>query len=483
VRRGDAATNVDDDNDNDHDHEMTIAGLSCAELTALYQRGELSPVEAAHDCLARIADAAPFNAFLPVTPEPVLAAAAASEARWRQGRPLGPVDGVPATVKDNIWLQGYPTRRGSQTSDTAPAPADSPAVARLREQGAVILGKTCLPEHGWIGVCHSPLTGITRNPWNPDVIPGGSTGGGAVAALLGLGLLHLGTDGAGSLRIPAAFTGVFGMKPSYGQVPTYPPSALNVLAHQGPITRGVADAALMLSIIGAPDARDMTAWNAPPLDFTADLEAGVRGLRVALSLRLGQTIRLDPDIEAGVRRVARLLEQQGAVVEEADPPLSGTDEMIRAMWWPTMTALADAAGSRRGEMDPGLLAIAERGKRFTAQDYIAAYNRRAELHLAMLGFHDRYDLLLTPAMPLTAFEVGLVAPADGSYGDDWISWSPYTYPFNLTQQPAASVPCGLARNGLPMGAQLVGPLRADGVVLRAAKAVEQALPMPAHPPS
>lgn len=460
---------------------MNIADLSCAELTALYRRGELSPVEAARDVLARIDANARFNAFMPIVPEPVLAAAAELEARWRQGRPLGPVDGVPATIKDNIWLKGYPTRRGSKTSDPAPATTDSPAPARLREQGAVIIGKTCLPEHGWIGVCHSPLTGITRNPWNPDVTPGGSTGGGAVAALLGLGLLHLGTDGAGSLRIPAAFTGVFGMKPSYGRVPTYPPSALNVLAHQGPITRRVADAALMLSVISRPDARDMTAWNSPAPDFTAGLEDSVRGLRVALSLRLGQSIKLDPEIEAAVHKVARVLEGEGAIVEEADPPLARTSDLIRALWWPVMAALADAAGVRRAEMDPGLLDIAERGRRFTASDYIAAYNARAELHTAMLGFHQRYDLLLTPTMPLMALKVGIVAPEDGSYGDDWITWSPYTYPFNLTQQPAASVPCGLARNGLPMGAQIVGPLRADAMVLRAARTIERALPMPPQP--
>jgi len=457
---------------------MTIAELSCAELTALYRSGELSPVEAARDVLARIAANARFNAFMPIDPGPVLAAATESEARWRQGSPLGPIDGVPATVKDNIWLKGYPTRRGSRTTDETPSTADSPAPARLREQGAVFVGKTCLPEHGWIGACHSPLTGITRNPWNPDTTPGGSTGGGAVATLLGLGLLHLGTDGAGSLRIPAAFTGVFGMKPSYGRVPTFPPSALNVLAHQGPITRRVADAALMLSVISGPDARDMTAWNSPAPDFSAGLDDGVRGLRVALSLRLGQAIKLDAEIEAAVRKVARVLEGEGAIVEEADPPLARTAEMIRVMWWPVMAALADAAGARRDEMDPGLLDIAERGRRFTAGDYIAAYNARADLYAAMLDFHERYDLLLTPAMPLTALKVGLVAPADGSYGDDWITWSPYTYPFNLTQQPAASVPCGLARNGLPMGAQIVGPPRADAVVLRAARAVERLLPMP-----
>ena len=220
-----------------------IADLTCAALTASYRRGELSPVEVARDCLARIERHRALNAFMPLEPDTVLAEARASEARWRAGVPLGAIDGVPATIKDNIWLKGYPTRRGSKTSDTAPAQADSPAPARLREQGAVFLGKTCLPEHGWIGVCHSPLTGITRNPWNPEHTPGGSTGGGAVAAALGLGLLHLGTDGAGSLRIPAAFTGVFGFKPSFGRVPAYPPSLLNVLAHQGPIARCVEDAA------------------------------------------------------------------------------------------------------------------------------------------------------------------------------------------------------------------------------------------------
>src|SRR5665213_3998302 len=287
-----------------------IADLTCAALTRLYWRGALSPVEVAQDVLARIERHAGLNAFLLIEPEPVLAAATESEARWRAANPLGPIDGVPASIKDNIWAKGLPTRRGSRTSDVAPAQADSPAVARLREQGAVILGKTCMPEHGWIGVCHSPLTGITRNPWNPDYTPGGSTGGGAVAALLGLGVLHLGTDGAGSLRIPAAFTGVFGMKPTYGLVPTFPPSPLNVLAHQGPITRTVADAATMLSVIARPDARDMTAWNTPAPDFSAGLEAGVRGLRVAFSARLGQGFVLDPEIEGAARKAARVLEEQ-----------------------------------------------------------------------------------------------------------------------------------------------------------------------------
>ncbi len=455
-----------------------IAELTSAELTAAYRRGALSPVEVAQDCLIRIEASAAFNAFVTVDPDGVLAAAAELLARWRAGNPCGPIDGVPATIKDNIWAKGLPTRRGSKTSDAMPASADSPAVARLREQGAVILGKTCMPEHGWIGVCHSPLTGITRNPWNSEYTPGGSTGGGAVAALLGLGVLHLGTDGAGSLRIPAAFTGVFGMKPSFGRVPIYPALLLNVLSHQGPITRTVADAALMLSAISQPDTRDMAACNSPAPDFSAGLDAGVRGLRVAFSAKLGQSFVLDPEIAAAARQAAHALQERGASVEEADPPLERTGELIRAMWWPVATAIVDAVpAAQRADMDAGFLAIAERGRRFGVGDYLAAYTARAELHNAMLRFHERYDLLLTPAMPITALKVGREAPEDGNYGDDWTGWSPYTYPFNLTQQPAASVPSGLARNGLPMGVQIVGPLGADHTVLRAARAIELAMPM------
>jgi aspartyl-tRNA(Asn)/glutamyl-tRNA(Gln) amidotransferase subunit A len=461
-----------------------IADLTCTDLSLAYRRGGLSPVEVARDCLARIDAYGALNAFMPIEPDRVLSAATQSQARWRASAPLGPIDGVPTSIKDNIWVKGLPTRRGSITSDATPAQDDAPAVARLREQGAVILGKTCMPEHGWIGVCHSPLTGITRNPWNPDYTPGGSTGGGAVAALLGLGVLHLGTDGAGSLRIPAAFTGVFGMKPTYGLVPTFPPSPLNVLAHQGPITRMVADAALMLSVIAQPDARDMTAWNTPAPDFSAGLNAGVRGLRVAFSARLGQDFVLDPEIEAAARKAARALEEQGAVVEGADPPLDRSRELIQKMWWPVMSALVDSvAPERRGEIDTGILALAERGRRFTAGDYLAAYGTRADLHSAMLTFHQRYDLLLSPAMPITALKVARETTEDGAYGDDWTGWSPYTYPFNLTQQPAASVPSGLASNGLPMGVQVVGAPRADALVLRAARVLEQALPMPRPPGS
>jgi aspartyl-tRNA(Asn)/glutamyl-tRNA(Gln) amidotransferase subunit A len=199
-------------------------------------------------------------------------------------------------------------------------------------------------------------------------------------------------------------------------------------------------------------------------------------------LRLGQDVALDPQIEAATRKAARALETEGAVVEEADPPLTGALDTIRAMWWPSAAAIVDAVPeARRDDIDPGLRAIAARGRCFTVGDYLAAYAARGELHAAMLRFHERYDLLLTPTMPVTALKVGQEMPEAGDYGDDWLNWSPYTYPFNLTQQPAASVPGGLASNGLPMGVQIVGPLRTDATVLRAARALEQALPMPSVP--
>jgi aspartyl-tRNA(Asn)/glutamyl-tRNA(Gln) amidotransferase subunit A len=390
---------------------------------------------------------------------------------------MGLADGLPATIKDIIDVRGKPTRKGSLTTPPTPAAHDAPAVARLKEQGAVILGKTTTPEFGWIGACHSPLTGITRNPWNLTRTTGGSSGGAAAAALLNLGCLHLGTDGAGSVRIPSAFSGTFGIKPSYGRVPAYPASAFTVLAHQGPLTRTVTDAALMLSVIGQPDMRDTTAWNTPAPDFRIGLEDGVRGLRVAWSPRLGYVKELDADVEAAARKAAQVLAELGAHVEEVDPGFAEPIEMEKNIWYAVAATLVDAVpASEREKMDEGLRRMAEHGRRTSLSEYLSAHTRRTELALHMLRFHERYDLLLTPQMPTPAIEAGRVTPADGRFGDEWINWSPYTYPFNLTQQPAASVPCGFASDGLPVALQIVGPPRRDELVLRAARAYESACP-------
>jgi aspartyl-tRNA(Asn)/glutamyl-tRNA(Gln) amidotransferase subunit A len=409
--------------------------------------------------------------------EGALKAAQASEARWRKGEPAGLADGLGATVKDNVWLKDFPSRRGSLTSSTAPMKEDAPAVARLRESGAIILGKTTLPEFGWIGACHSPLTGITRNPWKRHRTTGGSSGGAAAAALLNLGHLHIGTDGAGSIRIPAAFTGVFGIKPSFGRVPAYPASPFSILAHLGPLTRTVADAALMLSVIGQPDLRDMTAWNTPAPDFRIGLDDGIRGLRVAWSPRLGYVQKLHPEVEAATREAAQAFAELGAIVEEVDPGFAEPYDTIMTIWGGvSAVVVAGIPEQDRAKLDPGFITIAEGGKRVSLADYLAAYTARQELAIVMERFHEKYDLLLTPQMPIPALEGGRVTPADGSYGDNWVNWSPYTYPFNLTQQPAASVPCGFSSDGLPIGLQIVGPARADHLVLRAARAFESARP-------
>jgi aspartyl-tRNA(Asn)/glutamyl-tRNA(Gln) amidotransferase subunit A len=453
-----------------------LHALTAHEMVGLYRRRALSPVEVVRDVLERIERFQPVvNAFVLVDGDRALDAARASEARWVASRPQGLLDGVPVTVKDNVWAKNWPTRKGSAISEDGPTAADAPAVARLREHGAIILGKTTLPEFGWTGICHSPLTGITHNPWKVGMTPGGSSGGAAVAALLNLGALHLGTDGAGSIRIPAAFTGVFGLKPSFGRVPAYPPSPVTVLAHQGPITRSVTDAALMMNVIAAPDGRDMTAWNIPAPDFRIGLSDGVQGLRVAWSPRLGYVSKVDPDIEAATETAAHVFEDLGAKVERADPGFDSPYDTVRAMWGAASAAVVFAVPEReRAKMDPGYVRLAEEGRGYSAADYIAAYQRRSELANVMLRFHERYDLLLTPQMPVPAFAVGHTKPPESDYG--WIDWSPFTYPFNLTQQPAASVPCGFTSDGLPIGLQIVGPPHRDHLVLRAARAFESARP-------
>ena len=455
-----------------------LAALTACDLVDLYRRKEVSPVEAVRDALARIERCEPaINAFVRVEGDAALAAARQSEARWLKGEPNGRIDGLPATIKDNIDVAGLPCRKGSRVTPETPAAADAPSVARLREAGAVFLGKTTLPEWGWIGVCHSPLTGVTRNPWARERTTGGSSGGAAAAALLNLGVLHLGTDGAGSIRIPAAFTGVFGIKPSYGRVPAFPASPFGVLSHQGPLTRNVADAALMLSVIAGPDLRDATAWNAPAPDFRAGLDDGVRGLRVAFSPRLGYVTRIDPAVEAAVAEAARVFEALGAKVEAVDPGFPEPIETLNAIWYGVAASIVAAVPeARRAEMDPGLRRMADQGATVSLADYLAAQARRAALTEHMRRFHERYDLLLTPQMPIPALEAGRVTPADGRFGDDWIAWSPFTYPFNLTGQPAASVPCGFSADGLPLALQIVGPPRNDALVLRAARAFETARP-------
>jgi aspartyl-tRNA(Asn)/glutamyl-tRNA(Gln) amidotransferase subunit A len=263
-------------------------------------------------------------------------------------------------------------------------------------------------------------------------------------------------------------------------VPAYPASPLGTLAHVGPLARSVADAALMLTVIAAPDARDPHAWISPPPDFRGGLNDGVRGLRVAFSPKLGYARRVHPEVESAVAAAAKILEGLGAIVEEADPEIGGDPiGTWNTFWWPAMHYQLAAFGERWRELaDPALVSAAEQSQAFSVSDHLRAQLQRAQLHNAFVRFHERYDLLLTPTMPLPAFEVGELVPPSGEWGTAWADWSPFSYPFNLTSQPAASVPCGLTAAGLPIGLQVVGPIGADALVLRACRALEQAAPFP-----
>ncbi|MEU9476788.1 amidase [Streptomyces sp. NPDC048191] len=459
---------------------MQLTDLTAVQLLDGYRKGEFSPVEATAQALERARRVQPeVNAFVRLTEEDALARARESEERWRRGEPEGLLDGVPVTVKDILLLRGHPTLRGSRTiPEEGSWEEDAPSVARLREHGAVFLGKTTTPEFGWKGVTDSPLSGITRNPHDPSRTAGGSSGGSAAAVALGAGPLSLGTDGGGSIRIPAAFCGVFGLKPTYGRVPLYPASAFGTLSHAGPMTRDAADAALLLDVIGVPDARDWSGLPAAPGPFTEGLKAGVRGLRVAYSPSLGGQVAVQPAVAAAVRRTVARLADLGAYVEETDPDFSDPVEAFHTLWFSGAARLTERFSPRKRQlMDPGLREICVQGARYSALDYLAAVDVRMDLGRRMGRFHERYDLLVTPTLPVTAFEAGVEAPRGGAHRR-WTGWTPFTYPFNLTQQPAATVPVGTDADGLPVGTQLVAARHRDDLVLRAAHALyESGLPL------
>jgi aspartyl-tRNA(Asn)/glutamyl-tRNA(Gln) amidotransferase subunit A len=454
-----------------------IAYASAAELAALYRAGKLSPVEATEALLARLDRLQPkLNAFCLVDRDGATAAAHASEQRWLQGAPLSPIDGVPATIKDLMLMRGLPTRRGSHLTEDAPDSEDSPAVARLKEAGAVILGKTTTPEFGWIAVGDSPLTGITRNPWNLERTPGGSSAGAAAACAAGIGVLNLGSDGAGSIRVPASFSGVFGIKPSFGLVPAYPPSPMGLLSHHGPITRTVADAAAMLNVLSRPDPRDPYGLPARDGDFLDGIDDGVRGWRIAYSSDLGYA-RVDPEIAAAVANAAQQFVALGARVDEVGKIFDSPRAALLTLWGAGAARIvAGIPPETLAQCDPGFVAVAAAGARIDAVDYLGADLVRNALGRAMGAFHETYDLLLTPMTPVPALPVG-VDLNDPASEQHWVDWSPFSYPFNMTRQPAASIPCGLTSGGLPVGLQIVGKLHDDWRVLRAARAFEATQPV------
>ncbi|GAB2742545.1 amidase [Streptomyces bullii] len=453
-----------------------LTELTAVRLVEGYRKGEFSPVEVTRAALERAEAVQPeVNAFVRLTAEDALERARASRERWRRGAPCGLLDGVPVTVKDILLLRGAPTLRGSRTvSAQGRWDEDAPSVARLREHGAVFLGKTTTPEFGWKGVTDSPLTGVTRHPRDPARTAGGSSGGAAAAVALGAGPLALGTDGGGSVRIPASFCGIFALKPTYGRVPLYPASAFGTLAHVGPMTRDAADAALLMDVIGHPDSRDWSALGPAPGSFTEGLSGGVHGLRVAYSPSLGGQVAVRPAVAQAVRRAVERLAELGAYVEETDPDLTEPVDAFHTLWFSGAARVTQHLGPRRRELlDPGLREICAIGARYSALEYLAAVDVRMDLGRRMGRFHDAYDLLVTPTLPITAFEAGTEVPK-GSGHRRWTGWTPFTYPFNMTQQPAATVPVGADGDGLPIGMQLVSARHRDDLVLRVAHALYEA---------
>ena len=456
-----------------------LAALNAADLSAGFAAREFSPVEVIKALLARIESLdKSINAFCLLDETATLAQAQASQARWQKGAPLSALDGVPVAIKDLLLTKGWPTLRGSKAIDPQQAwNDDAPAVARLREAGAVLLGKTTTPEYGWKGVTDSPLTGITRNPWDLSKTPGGSSGGSAAALAARLAPLAIGTDGGGSIRIPASFSGVFGLKPTYGRVSAYPPSPFGTLAHIGPMSRDVTGSAMLLDVLSGSDARDP--FGLPPAQdsFAAKLDDGVRGKRIAFSPAMGFAKNVDNEVAALVAGAARKFESLGAVVEAVDPPLmEGGDPRMdfRILWWAGAGfALGDYPEAKKALLDPGLRAMVEEGAAIPLRRYQQAAMARATYASAMRQFMTRFDFVLTPAVAIPAFAVDRLSPRDN---ESWLDWTPFSVPFNLTQQPAASVPCGFTRAGLPVGLQIAGRMYDDAGVLAAARAYEWAAP-------
>ena len=455
-----------------------LCWMPAADLAAGIARRKISPVEVVDAVLARIAALERLNAYVTVDAEGARHAARAAERLVRRkGARLGPLHGVPFSVKDLLVTKGVRTTFGTPIyKDNVPT-EDAPMVARLKAAGAIMIGKTNTPTFGWIGATHNLLVGATRNPWNLERTPGGSSGGASAAVAAGLAPLAVGTDGGGSIRIPASFSGIYGLKPTFGRIPVYPPSAAWSLSHVGPMARTVRDAALMLQVSAGPDERDASSLPAPGVDYAKALRGGVKGRRVAYSDTLGYAEVVDPEVREACGKAARVFRELGCRVEEIDPGWPSPFAAWRAIFAGGIaTRLAPYAGER-DKIDAGLLRIVDEALKSPPTAFVQAFFDRHAWLAHPRRLFESYDLLLTPTLARPAFAVGLDNATEiaGRPVPEW-AWSPFTYPFNLTGQPAASVPCGFTKGGLPIGLQVVGRRFDDATVLRASAAFEAARP-------
>ncbi|HIY87051.1 MAG TPA: amidase [Candidatus Yaniella excrementavium] len=454
---------------------MNPTEMTATQLVEAYTTRELSPVETTTAVLDRIDEIdGSLGAYCYLDRKTALEQARASESRWHADQPQGLLDGVPASIKDIFLTAGWPTLRGSGAVDPdQPWTVDSPVAARLRSDGMVFVGKTTTPELAWKAVTDSPLTGITRNPIDPRLTAGGSSGGASAAVAAGMGPCAVGTDGGGSIRIPAAFCGIVGFKPTHGRIPMFPASPFGPLAHAGPMTRTVEDAALLMDILSSPDYRDPTSLAPPQTTYRSAVHREVTGIHVAYSPDLGFAF-VDPEVAQIIEAAVTLIENAGLNVTAEDPGFPDPLEAFDILWSSGAATLLEKMPGARDTVDPGLGRLWDQGKRHTAVEYLQARDVVAQVGIAMGAFHERHDILLTPTVGIPAFEAGHDVPP-GSGMDHWPQWATLSYPFNLTQQPAISIPVGTTAAGLPVGLQIVGPRHADDLVLAVAHFVEQLL--------
>ena len=448
-----------------------IHDLSAVELLKRFRAKSLSPSEVFADVEKHIARWEPhLKALYAYTPETARAEAAASTERWAKDAPIGPLDGVPVTVKENIASKGVPMPLGTAAMPLTPAAQDAPALARLREAGAIMFSKTTMPDYGMTSSGVSSFHPLTRNPWDLTKNPGGSSSGAGAAGAAGYGPLHVGTDIGGSVRLPAGWCGLAGLKPSLGRIPLDPPY---VGRCAGPMTRTVEDAALMMSVLALPDHRDGMSLPVQDIDWT-DLSVNLRGLRIGLLLEAGVGMAVEPEVKAAVEATAKWFAGQGAMVEPVQPLmnraiLDGLDTFFRARSWGDIEPLPAA---ERAKIHPYTLRWAEGGAKLSGIDAIRGFNQTMELRrLAGLLF-GTIDYLISPTAPIPAFAAERASPGDDP--EHPFEHIAFTVPWNMTEQPAMSANCGFTKGGLPIGVQIIGRRFDDHGVLKLAEAWEEA---------
>ncbi len=456
---------------------MSFAYRSALELTRMIKEREISPLELTEDVLRRQEALEPeINAFVTRTPEIALAAAKQAEKAVMAGAELGLLHGLPLSVKDLISMQGVPWTSGSKPFANNIGTVDAPAVARARTAGACIIGKSTTSEFGCKGTGDSPLTGVTRNPWNLDKTPGGSSAGAGASVAAGLTPFALGTDGGGSIRIPSSLCGLFGIKAQFSRVPLFPIPATPTLAHVGPLVRSVRDAALLLSAISGHDARDPFAVAGPVPDYLGACGQSVAGMKIAWSPTFGYA-RSDPEILEISENAARSFEQLGCHVEEVAAPFGDEplDIWMAEFYGGVGTKLNDLLADSPEQLDPAVVEMLSGAHDQTIEEYFTKVFARYAFRETVRQFFDGYDLLLSPVLPVAAFDTGLNVPP-GWEDRNPVSWVYYTYPFNVTGQPAASIPAGFTKAGLPVGLQMVARINSETDIFRAAAAFEEAFP-------